>query len=137
PQSAISNHCPLPTADCPLRLGLRLIRGLPEAAAQQIVAARMGTGSFCGVRGAKSACPHSTPFTSITDLTQRTKLGRGVIKRLAEADAFNSLALTRRADLWQALDQAPSVEALPLFAALKAADSETPDLPQLTPQQEV
>jgi error-prone DNA polymerase len=97
----------------------------------------MGTGSVCGVLGAKSARPHSKPFTSIADLTQRTRLGRGVIKRLAEADAFGSLALDRRAALWQALDQTPSVEDLPLFASLEATDSETPALPQLTPQQEV
>jgi error-prone DNA polymerase len=103
-----------------LRLGLRLIRGLPEAAAQAIVTERA----------------HG-PYASIADLTQRTRLGRGIVKRLAEADAFGSLALNRRAALWQALDQTPSVEDLPLFAALEATDSETPALPQLTPQQEV
>jgi error-prone DNA polymerase len=39
--------------------------------------------------------------------------------------------------LWQALDQTPTVEDLPLFASLEATDSSTPALPTLTPQQEV
>ena len=60
-----------------------------------------------------------------------------VVKRLAEADAFGSLQLNRRAALWQALDQTPRVEDLPLFAALEATDSSAPALPLLTPQQEV
>jgi error-prone DNA polymerase len=59
------------------------------------------------------------------------------VKRLADADAFGSLALNRRAALWQALDQTPKVEDLPLFASLEAIDSSTPALPMLTPQQEV
>jgi error-prone DNA polymerase len=60
-----------------------------------------------------------------------------VVKRLAEADAFGSLGLNRRRALWQALDQTPGVESLPLWAAVESADSSSPALPELTPQQEV
>jgi len=102
-----------------LRLGMRMVRGFSEATANAIVAAR------------------TSPFTSVADLTARTGLGRAAVKRLAEADAFGSLNLNRRAALWQALDQTPSVEELPLFASLEAADSTAPRLPGLTPQQEV
>ena len=102
-----------------LRLGMRMVRGLSEKSTKAIVAAR------------------STPFASVADLTARAKLGRGVVQRLAEADAFGSLELNRRAALWQALDQTPSVQELPLFAALPPTDSSPPPLPLLTPQQEV
>jgi error-prone DNA polymerase len=103
-----------------LRLGLRLVRGLQEAAAHSIVQART-----------------TTRFHSVADLTGRAGLGRAVVKRLAEADAFGSLRLNRRTALWQALDQTPSVEDLPLLAAAEAVDSSAPALPSLTPQQEV
>jgi error-prone DNA polymerase len=97
-----------------------MIRGLPERDAQLIVAART-----------------AAPFTSVADLTARANLGRGTVKKLADADAFGSLQLNRRAALWQALDQTPSVEDLPLFAALEQTDTSTPTLPALTSQQEV
>jgi error-prone DNA polymerase len=102
-----------------LRLGMRMIRGFSEADAIAIVNAR------------------TTPFQSIADLTARARLGRAAVKRLADADAFGSLELNRRAALWQALDQTPRVEELPLFASLAATDSQAPALPLLTPQQEV
>jgi error-prone DNA polymerase len=103
-----------------LRLGMRLIRGFSERDAIAIVEARK-----------------HAPFTSIADFTSRTGLGKAAIKRLADADAFGSLELNRRAALWQALDQPAKSEDLPLFAALEAADSAIPALAQLTPQQEV
>jgi error-prone DNA polymerase len=98
---------------------MRMIRGFSEADAIAIVNAR------------------TTPFQSIADLTARARLGRAAVKRLADADAFGSLELNRRAALWQALDQTPRVEELPLFASLAATDSQAPALPLLTPQQEV
>jgi error-prone DNA polymerase len=109
-------HCPPPMA---LRLGLRLIRGLPEAAARAIVEAR------------------TSPYGSVAELAARAKVGRGVVQRLAEAGALGSLALDRRAALWQALDQTPHVENLPLLAGLDEGDPQPPALPQLTPQEEV
>ncbi|WP_338324211.1 helix-hairpin-helix domain-containing protein [Dankookia rubra] len=65
-----------------LRLGLRQVQGFPEAAAKRIVAAR--------------------PARSLADLIHRAALDRGAVERLAEADAFRSLGLGRRAALWEA-----------------------------------
>jgi error-prone DNA polymerase len=69
---------------CALRLGLRKIKGLSEAHGKLIVANR-GAG-----------------YVSVRDLWLRTKLSPRVIERLADADAFGSLGLTRRQALWAA-----------------------------------
>ncbi len=81
-----------------LRLGLRQIKGLAEADAERLVAARGG-----GYRDAR-------------DLWRRSGLGRTALERLAAADALRSLDLDRRRGLWalKALGEAP----LPLFANL-------------------
>jgi len=88
-----------------LRLGFRQIDGLAEAAMARLVAARDGGGVFADV----------------ADLRARVGLSPAVIERLAAADAFGSLALSRRQALWDArsLIAAPD---LPLFAAAAARD---------------
>jgi error-prone DNA polymerase len=73
----------------------------------------------------------------VAELATRASLGRGAVKRLAEAGALASLEQNRRSALWQALDQTPRVEDLPLLAGLKERDSAPPKLPRLTPQEEV
>ncbi|MCU0889482.1 MAG: error-prone DNA polymerase, partial [Rubritepida sp.] len=65
-----------------LRLGLRLVTGLSEAAAQRLVAAR--------------------PFANLAEMAGRAGLDRGSVERLAEADALRGLGLGRRAALWEA-----------------------------------
>jgi error-prone DNA polymerase len=102
-----------------VRLGMRLIRGLPEAAAEAIVTAR------------------ARPFSSVAELTTRAGLGRGAVQRLAEAGALASLAANRRAALWQALDQTSRVEELPLLAGLEQRDAPAPDFASLSRQEEV
>jgi error-prone DNA polymerase len=67
-----------------VRLGFRLIGGLSEAELKKLVAAR-GNG-----------------FSSIERLAAIAGLSRFTIERLAEADAFLSLGLDRRAALWAA-----------------------------------
>ncbi len=81
-----------------LRLGFREIKGFPEVAAAQIVAARQGG------------------YHSIADLRRRADLSKAVLERLARADAYRSMGLARREAAWdiRALGDAP----LPLFAAL-------------------
>ena len=81
-----------------LRLGFREIKGFPEAAAACIVAARDGG------------------YRSIADLQRRAGLSKAVLERLARADAFRSMDVSRRRAAWdiRALDDVP----LPLFAAL-------------------
>jgi error-prone DNA polymerase len=87
-----------------LRLGLRQVDGFPEAAAARIVAAR-----------------EAGPFRDVRELKERAGLSPALIERLAAADCFNSLGLTRRQALWDArsLIAAPD---LPLFAAMAARD---------------
>jgi error-prone DNA polymerase len=80
-----------------LRLGFRQIKGMGEEEAQWIVAAR-GNG-----------------YAEVSDVWRRAGVGSGVIARLAEADCFAALGLSRRAALWAA--KAISGDSpLPLFA---------------------
>ena len=82
-----------------VRLGLRQIKGLSEDDVMRLVALR-GRG-----------------YDSVRDLWLRTGLPRAVIERLADADCFGSLGLSRRQALWaaKALDLASATERLPLF----------------------
>ncbi|MDN2567404.1 error-prone DNA polymerase [Aquibium sp. A9E412] len=93
-----------------VRLGLRQVKGLAEAD-MAVLLARRGRG-----------------YDSVRDLWLRTGLPRAAIVRLAEADAFGSLGLDRRAALWaaQALDAGRAPERLPLFERpdLRLADRE-------------
>jgi error-prone DNA polymerase len=84
-----------------LRLGLRMINGLAESAGQAIECAR-----------------EAGPFLSIDDFTRRTTLGQAVVRRLAEADAFDSLGANRRQALWQSLAQERKPRSMPLFDPL-------------------
>jgi len=83
-----------------LRLGLRQIDGLPEHVAATLLAEREERGSF----------------RDIADLRARAGLSPAHIERLASADAFTSLGISRRQALWDArsLIAAPD---LPLFRA--------------------
>src|SRR5450759_1730380 len=67
-----------------MRLGLRDIKGLSEEDAKLIVARR------------------SANYDSVRDVWLRTELPPRVLERLADADAFGSLGLSRRAALWAA-----------------------------------
>ena len=87
-----------------LRLGLRQVDGFPEAAAARIVAAR-----------------EKGPFRDVRELKERAGLSPALIERLAAADCFNSLGLTRRQALWDARSLIAAPE-LPLFAAMTARD---------------
>ncbi len=77
-----------------MRLGLRMIKGLQETWSRQIEAARARVGRF----------------SSVEHFQRATNLPRPAIERLAEADAFASLALSRRESLWDGLglESAPS-----------------------------
>ena len=86
--------------DHALRLGLRQIDGLPEHVAAALVTEREVGG----------------PFRNIVDLRARAGLSPAHIERLASADAFTSLGLTRRQALWDARSLMPAAD-LPLFRA--------------------
>ncbi|WP_149757012.1 error-prone DNA polymerase [Roseivivax sediminis] len=80
-----------------LRLGLRQIKGVREEDAAWLAAAR-GNG-----------------YRSVRDVWRRAGLGPHVLARLAEADVFAPLGLTRREALWEARALAGD-RPLPLFA---------------------
>jgi len=77
---SLCDGSPLPA----LRLGLRLVRGLSQAAAERIAAARQA-GAFCDV----------------VDLTRRARLDRSDLKALASADALQGLAGHRHRAAWE------------------------------------
>ncbi len=85
-----------------LRLGLRLVRGLPRADAERIVAARA-----------------PRPFIGIDELAARAQLSRRSIQALAGAGALRALSAHRHDAHWRAL----GVERLPgLVAGLSAGE---------------
>jgi error-prone DNA polymerase len=79
------------------------------------------------------------PFTSLEDFARDTKLPKRALILLADADAFRSLGLDRRAALW-AVRRLPDDVPLPLFES--AAARELPDeyaapLPQMPLSEQV
>ncbi|NIJ21496.1 error-prone DNA polymerase [Sphingomonas naasensis] len=90
----------------PIRLGMRIVQGLAEADANEILSAR--------ARG---------PFVSIEDVWRRSGVKPAALERLARADAFQALGLNRRQALWaiKGLGQKP----LDLFAAADAREGAT------------
>ncbi|WP_374595943.1 error-prone DNA polymerase [Sphingosinicella sp.] len=86
-----------------LRLGLRQIDGFREDWATAMTAAR--------AQGA---------FVSVETLARRAALPQRALKLLADADAFRSIGIDRRAALWEAR-RMPQDE-LPLFAAAGARE---------------
>jgi len=100
-----------------LRLGFRRIKGLREDHAHRIVQCRRESG----------------PYTSIEQFHCASGLPKSVIHRLAEADAFSSLLISRRPAVWQTL--ALSDTQLPLFET--APIEHAIDLPPMPLGQEV
>jgi error-prone DNA polymerase len=95
-----------------VRLGLMVVKGLREAAARRLVAARA-----------------ERPFASVDDLVARAGLAREEAAGLAEVGALGSLGLRRRAALWQAARAARA--AGPLYAGHAPARDASP-LPEMT-----
>jgi error-prone DNA polymerase len=70
----------------PIRLGLRLIKGLPKEVAARI-----------------SAAARQAPFRQVSDLRKRAGLDRGNVEALVDADALASLSGHRHQARWQAM----------------------------------
>ena len=104
-----------------LRLGFRQIRGIDEESASWLAAAR-GNG-----------------YRAPEDVWRRAGLAASLITRLAEADCFAALGLTRREASWQAKAlTAPAP--LPLFAGDldgELLDEPAAHLPAMTPGEDV
>ena len=97
-----------------LRLGLRQIRGLREEEAIRLIAARNA--------GART----------LPDLARVGGLSRSTLEFLAEADAFRSLGMDRRAALWAVKGMAPEARAevdAPLLAMMGAPGESSVSLP--------
>jgi error-prone DNA polymerase len=75
-----------------VRLGLRFVKGLREAAGRAIEAAR----------DAVTPSGSAEPFASADDLARRARLRDDQLTKLAYAGALASLGMTRRGALWQA-----------------------------------
>ena len=79
-------------------------------------------------------------FDSVRDLWLRTRLPPSVLERLANADAFGSLGLSRRDALWavRALQRAGDKDDLPLFRRVAMPQMEPDvDLPPMPPGEQV
>jgi len=91
-----------------VRLGLNLLKGMREAAALRIEAARA-----------------RQPFASVDDLARRADLDRHDLQVLAAGNALSQLAGHRRQALWQAVGAVPDKDLL----RPTLPDEETPRLP--------
>ncbi|WP_011583117.1 error-prone DNA polymerase [Chelativorans multitrophicus] len=105
-----------PTADesrFAVRLGMRMVKGLPNRDVAAIVAAR-----------------EELRFASVDDLWRRAGVPTAALTRLAEADAFRpAFGLARREALWAIRPLRD--EPLPLFAAAARHEPEpAPELPE-------
>jgi error-prone DNA polymerase len=92
-----------------VRLGLRMVKGLSNAHAADVVAAR-------GER----------LYRSVDELWRRTRVPPAALERLVEADAFQGLGLERRAALWAIRGLRDDV--LPLFAAADDGRAPQPEI---------
>jgi error-prone DNA polymerase len=97
-----------PTSSSPaLRLGLCMVKGLPEASAKRIVAARS-----------------TRAFTDVDDLARRAELNRHDMEALAAASALEQLSGHRRNALWDV----SGVERMPPLLASATIDETLPSL---------
>ncbi len=94
-----------------VRLGLSLLHGMRDGAAERIVNAR-------SIR----------PFASVADLALRAQLDRHDLQVLAAANALAPLVGNRRAALWQSVAAVPDKDMLAVATA--AAEDDTPVLGQ-------
>jgi error-prone DNA polymerase len=101
-----------------VRLGFRRINGLREAHGRRIADVRSQFGRF----------------SSVEEFHRATGIPVSVVRRLAEADAFTSLGLSRRQALWQALELRDDL--LPLHPP-RLSVATPPSLPQMPLGQEV
>ena len=109
---------PRPDGALALRLGMRQVSGFRQNWAKAIAAA--------------------APYDSVEALARRASLPQRGLRLLADADAFGSIAMDRRAALWEARRTPP--DALPLFAHAAARElGEEPALalPEMTPGEQV
>ncbi|MEG3088878.1 error-prone DNA polymerase [Sphingomonas sp. PB4P5] len=119
--SGWDNHLEPCAAGLALRLGLRQITGFKQSWAQDLAQER-----------------DAIPYDTIESVARRAGLPQRALRLLADADAFRSIALDRRAALWE-VRRTPDA-ALPLFAAASARElgvEEDLALPAMSPAEHV
>jgi error-prone DNA polymerase len=95
-----------------------------EPTGSRYLAVRLGLGQILGLANVHGAAivgaRGPSPYESVEEVWRRAGVPRAAIEKLAEADAFHSIAENRRQGLWKVkgLGEAP----LPLFAAADARD---------------
>ena len=99
-----------------VRLGLRQVKGLSERVIKERLIENRGSG-----------------YASIRDLWLRSGLDKADVERLADADAFGSLGISRREALWQVrgLDARKAVDKLPLFDQVRQGELQVEPVTQL------
>lgn len=107
-----------------VRLGFRQVKGLSAKSMERFLENR-GEG-----------------YVSLYDLWLRSGLDKSDIERLADADAFQSIKLSRREALWEAraLGAGRAVERLPLFDQKGSVDLQVEpktELPEMLPGEQV
>jgi error-prone DNA polymerase len=102
-----------------LRVGLSVVRGLPRAVGDAVVAAR-----------------RERPFASIGDLARRARLSTAWLERLAAAAALRGLEPERRRARWDALAVAAGARTGDLFAG-DAPPEPRAELPEAGAAEEV
>ncbi len=78
-------NCTLEDEGAAIRLGMRMVKGLPEADAHQI----------------DSAVRRCGPFASVESLWRASSASVRALRCLAQADAFRSMGLDRQTALWE------------------------------------
>ncbi len=100
-----------------LRLGLRMVKGLSEEAAEGVVAARA-----------------ASPFATVQDLGMRAPLARRELEALADAGAMRELSGNRHLTFWEV---AGSEQELPLAPVPQSSEGKSPEgTPLLRPPTE-
>jgi error-prone DNA polymerase len=92
-----------------VRLGMRMVKGLANAHAAELIAAR-----------------GDHPYASVDELWWRARVPPAALQRLVEADALRGLGLDRREALWAIRGLRNDV--LPLFAAADARRIPQPEI---------
>jgi error-prone DNA polymerase len=104
-----------------LRLGLRLVKGLPEREGRRIV-------EFVRERGG---------FASIESLHRAGGISAAMLRRLAAADAFGSMGLDRQSALWHVRSLRDPPQPAPLFRDTDQPARREPALPPVPPPRTV
>ncbi len=102
-----------------LRLGMRLVKGMKEDEARRL----------------RETVAQRGRFDTMIDLWRASGVSAAALRRLASADGFESMGLTRQQALWHA--RLLRDDDLPLFDAVNESGEPAAQLPGIRPQRQV